>query len=346
MNIDERKEKILKTIIEEYIDSAEPVSSAELISKYPINLSSATIRNEMAELEKLGLIKKPYTSAGRVPSELGYRYYVDKLVVEAELSKEEVRIIRDMLEERSSTLDEVLNIASTTLSELTHYTSIAVGPDITEDKIKDVEFILLGDTNLMAIILTECGIIKEAIIKFEEKITENVVEDLKYIFKKKLVGKSLSIIDGKVEDYIIEEVKISAQIIKRIIYELNRILNDRERVYLKGASKIFKFPELKDEKVFENLLNVIDDKENIREVLNTDECENEITVYIGDENELEELKDFSLVTMSRKVNNKNIGTIGIIGPKRMNYAKVMAIMKQMAKALNNKEDENNKDKKI
>lgn len=143
MDIDNRKEKILKAIIEEYIDSAEPVSSAILISKYPIKLSSATIRNEMAELEKLGLIQKPYTSAGRIPSELGYRYYVDKLVEAAELSKEEICIIRDMLEERSSTLDELLNVASTTLSELTHYTSIAVGPDITEDKIKDVEFILL-----------------------------------------------------------------------------------------------------------------------------------------------------------------------------------------------------------
>lgn len=202
-----------------------------------------------------------------------------------------------------------------------------------------------GDTNLMVIILTECGIIKEAIIKFEDKITSEIVEDLKYIFKRKLVGRPLSTIDGKVEDYILEEVKISTQIIKRIIIELNRILNDSERVYLKGTSKIFKFPELKDEKVFENLLNVLDEKETFKEVLTTTECENDITIYIGEENEIAELKDFSLVTMSRKVNDKNIGTIGIIGPKRMDYARVMAIMKQMAKALNKDEEENKKSKK-
>lgn len=341
MDIDERKEIILKAIIEEYIDSAEPVSSAILISKYPISLSSATIRNEMAELEKIGLLKKPHTSAGRIPSELGYRYYVDKLVEEAKLSKEEIFTIKDVLTKRSNTLDELLNVASTTLSELTHYTSLAIGPDITEDTIKDVEFLLLGNTNLMTIILTECGVIKEAIIKFEDKITEDIVGDLKYIFKRKLIGKPLSIIDGKVEDYIVEEVKISAQIIKKIIDELNRILNDSERVYLKGASKSFKFPELKDEKVFENLLSVIEDKESFKEVFSTIEEGSDITVYIGKENESLGLEDFSLITLSNIVDDKKLGTIGIIGPTRMNYSKVLAIMKKMAKTLNREDDEEN-----
>lgn len=341
MDIDERKEIILKAIIEEYIDSAEPVSSAILISKYPISLSSATIRNEMAELEKIGLLKKPHTSAGRIPSELGYRYYVDKLVEEAKLSKEEIFTIKDVLTKRSNTLDELLNVASSTLSELTHYTSLAIGPDIAEDTIKDVEFLLLGNTNLMTIILTECGVIKEAIIKFEDKITEDIVEDLKYIFKRKLIGKPLSIIDGKVEDYIVEEVKISAQIIKKIIDELNRILNDSERVYLKGASKSFKFPELKDEKVFENLLNVIEDKESFKEVFSTIEEGSDITVYIGKENESLGLEDFSLITLSNIVDDRRLGTIGIIGPTRMNYSKVLAIMKKMAKTLNREDDEGN-----
>ncbi len=292
----------------------------------------------MAELEKIGLIQKPYLSAGRIPSELGYRYYVDKLVEEAELSKEEVSLIRDILFDKSSTLDEFLNVASTTLSELTHYTSIAVGPDMAEDAIKDVEFILLGDTNLMTIILTECGVIKEAIIKFDDHITTEIVQDLKHIFKKKLIGKPLSTIDGKVEDYIIEEVKVSAQIIKKVIKELNRILSDPERVYLKGTSKIFKFPEFKDEKVFDNLLNVLDEKESFKELLSLPQTSAEITVYIGDENEMAELKDFSLVTMSGKLNDKSVGTIGILGPTRMNYSRVMAIMKKMAQTLNKEED--------
>ncbi len=343
MDIDERKEIILKAIIEEYIDSAEPVSSAVLISKYPIKLSGATIRNEMAELEKIGLIKKPHTSAGRIPSELGYRYYVDKLVEDAQLSKEEVSTIKEVLEERSNTLEELLNVASTTLSELTHYTSLAIGPDITEDTIKDVEFLLLGDTNLMTIILTECGIIKEAIIKFEENINQSIVDDLKYIFKRKLIGKPLSVIDGKVEDYLVEEVKISAQIIRKIVEELNRILNDSERVFLKGASKSFKFPELKDEKVFENLLNAIEEKESFKEVFSTPEGTSDITVYIGKENELLGLEDFSLITLSNTVDDKNLGTIGIIGPTRMNYAKVLTIMKKIAKTLNEKDKDKKKE---
>lgn len=339
MKIEERKENILKAVVEEYIEVAEPVSSGNIIKKYPIGLSSATVRNEMAELEKLGLLEKPYSSSGRIPSELGYRYYVDKLIQEAKLSKKEVENIRDMLQVNGATLQEVLNTASTTLSELTHYTSIAVTPDLKEDKIKDIDFLLLGERNLMIVIFTECGVIKESIIKFEDKITKEVVEDLKYIFKRKMIGRLLVDIDGKVEDYLLEEVKVSLEIIERIVYELNRILEDDERIFFKGPEKTLKLPELKDSEAVGNFLELVEDKEKFEKIFSeNDNNDQGITVYIGGENKDSKLKGYSVITFTNKKGNKDYGTIGIIGPTRMNYSKVMAIMKQIITETNKNEE--------
>lgn len=241
----------------------------------------------------------------------------------------------------------MLDNVSTTLSELTHYTSIAVTPDISEDTIKDIEFILLGSNNLMAIIFTECGVIKEAIIKFEEPLNSTVVEDLKYIFKKKLIGKPLSYIDGKVEDYILSEVKISVEIIKRIIIELNRILEDRKRVYLKGTEKTIKLPELRQPEKMDSFLHILENKEKLTEVINSNEDgEQDISIYIGAEDlKNEGIKGYSIVTLSHKEDGKDYGTIGIIGPQRMNYGKVMSILKTIAKERYRQEKKDKKGEK-
>ena len=192
-DLDKRKKRILQAIIEEYINTAEPVSSGNLVKM--LDCSSATIRNDMAELEKIGYIEKPHTSAGRVPSQKGYRYYVDELIHEDKLTKKEIELIRDRLETKVNSLEELTKIATTTLSEITHYTTIAVSPDVQTHEIIDIKFILLGTRVLMAVIMTDSGIIRESIIKFDEDIDQSQVEDLTYIFRHKLVGKPLSTLD-------------------------------------------------------------------------------------------------------------------------------------------------------
>ena len=285
--LDKRKRKILQAIVEEYIDTAEPVSSGNLVKD--LECSSATIRNEMAELEKIGYIEKPHTSAGRIPSQKGYRYYVDELVRDDNLSKKEMEIIRERLETK-------VNV-------------------------------------LMAVILTDSGIIRESIIKFDEDINEQQVSDLTYLFKNKLVGRPLETINSPIEDFIMAEVNAGINVIKKIIEEINKIILASKQIYLDGANKVMNMPEFKKVDVAKEFLNVLDAKDLVADVLNTGIADN-INIYIGKETEKEELKNFSIVTFNHLLEDRDIGTIGIIGPTRMDYSKIISVMKYISKKLN------------
>lgn len=329
--LDDRKKKILQAIVEEYIEKAEPVSSGSLVKA--LNCSSATIRNEMAELEQAGYLDKPHTSAGRIPSQQGYRYYIDELLTEDKLTKREIEYIKSKLETKVNELEDLTKIATTTLSELTHYTTIAVGPNVEEHTIMDIKFVLLGLNVMMAIILTESGIIREAIIKFDEDLTEEQVKNLNYIFVNKLVGKSIDEINGSFEEYLGTELKAGIKVIRKIIDEINKVLKTTSNeVYLEGTNKSFDLPEFKKAEIAKDFMNALDAKELVADVLNTGIAE-DINVYIGDELSDEKLKNFSVITFNHILGDKDIGTIGIIGPKRMDYAKVISVMKYISKKL-------------
>ena len=331
--LNKRKKQILQAIVEEYIETAEPVSSGNLVENGKIDFSSATIRNEMAELEKIGFIEKPHTSAGRIPSQKGYRYYVDELLREDKLTKREMEYIREKLETKVNNLEELTKIATTTLSEITHYTTIAVGPNVNNHTIIDIKFVLLGSRMLMAIILTDSGIVRESIIKFDEDLEQDHIEDLTVIFRNKLVGKQLEKLNSPIEDFIMVEMKTSINVIKKIVNEINKILEESSKLYLEGTNKALDLPEFKKVDLAKSFLNVLDEKEMVTNILNTGIAK-DINVYIGSESEHEELKDFSIVTFNHLLEDKDIGTIGIIGPKRMNYSKIISVMKFISKKLN------------
>jgi len=333
MELDERKKKILQAIIEEYIQTATPVSSGSLVDNSEINCSSATIRNEMAELEKIGFLEKPHTSAGRVPSQTGYRYYVDELVRDDAISRAEMEFIKSKLETKVNNLEELTKITTTALSEITHYTTIAVSPDVNKHTISDIKFVLLGTRMLMAVILTDSGIVRESIIKFDEDIEQEQIDDLTYIFRNKLVGKPLEKLEGPIEEFIISEMKAGINVIKKIIEEINKILDESQKVYLEGTNKVVDMPEFKKVDIAKDFLNVLDAKDLVADVLNTGLAQN-INVYIGDESEHDELKNFSIITFNHLLEGKDIGTIGIIGPTRMDYSKVISVMKYISKKLN------------
>ena len=226
--LDDRKKKILQAVIDEYIQSAEPVSSGAIAGKYSLNYSSATIRNEMADLEKEGYLDKPHTSSGRVPSAMGYRLYVDELLKEDNISLEEIKYIKSKLETRVNEIEELTKIATNTLSEITHYTTVAIGPKNNLQNIEEVKFVLLGKRMLMAIILTDTGLIKETIIKFDEDVTEEQIDTLSYIFNNKLKGMPLDSIDTSIEEYIVSEMSTSLNVIKPIIesFKINGTFNE------------------------------------------------------------------------------------------------------------------------
>ena len=185
----------------------------------------------------------------------------------------------------------------------------------------------------MAVILTDSGIIRESIIKFDEDITQKQVDNLTYIFNSKLVGKPLEKLDGPLEEYIVNEMKTGVKIIRKIIEEINKLLEENDKIYLEGANKVFDLPEFKKMDVARDFLNVLDAKDLVADVLNTGIAEN-VNVYIGNESEYEELKNFSIVTFNHLLEDKDIGTIGIIGPTRMDYSKVISVMKYISKKIN------------
>ena len=315
--LDDRKKQVLQAVIEEYISTAEPVSSA-------------TIRNDMAELEHEKYLEKPHTSAGRIPSVKGYRFYVDELLNDENISLEEIQYIKSQLETKVNEIEDLTKITTNTISDITHYATVAIGPNSSNNLIKDIKFVLLGERMLMAVILTENGAIKETIIKYDEDINQNQVEGLNFTFNNKLRGKPLEKIDKPMEEYILSTMSDQINVIKPIIQQMNKAIDESDKIYLKGANNVFDFPEFKKIDTARNFLSILDTKEEMLEVLNSGLAK-DINVYIGEENEKEELKDLSIVTFKHTVGGRDLGTIGIIGPKRMDYSKVISIMKYISK---------------
>ena len=327
-----RQDQILKLIVETFIKTCEPVGSHTLLERYNLNCSSATIRNDMKALEERGFIEKTHTSSGRVPSSKGYRYYVDELLKDDDISLEEIKYISSKLETKVNEIEDLTKIAANTISEVTHYTTVSIGPKTSSQIIEEIKFILLGTRMMMAIILTDTGLVKETIIKFDEDVNQKQIETMNYMFNNKLKGQPIETIDRPLEEYLYDEMIYSVNVIKPVIEQLKKVIQEDENIYLEGANKSFDLPEFNSLEVAKNFVNILDTKEVVADMLNSGFAE-DINVYIGDENKQDELKDFSVVTFKHKVNGKDLGTIGIIGPKRMDYSKVISVMKYINKKL-------------
>lgn len=328
--LDDRKKRILQAIVDEYVNTAEPVSSGAISKKKGLDFSSATIRNEMSELEKSGYLEKTHTSSGRIPSVKGYRLYVDELLKEDNISLEEIKYIKEKLQIKANQIEDLTKIASNTLSEITHYTTVAIGPKVTKQIIKEIKFVLLGSRMLMAVILTNTGMIKETIINFGEDIYEDQIETINLLFNSKLQGKPLEKINEPLDEYIFTEMKSSASMIKTIIEQLNKVIYEESKLYLEGTNKSFDLPELSKTETARNFINILENKSEVVDLLDN-EISKDINVYFGDELDDENLKDFSIVTL--RSDEKDLGTIGIIGPKRMNYSKIISVMRYIQRLI-------------
>ena len=328
--LDDRKKRILQAIVDEYVNTAEPVSSGAISKKKGLDFSSATIRNEMSELEKSGYLEKTHTSSGRIPSVKGYRLYVDELLKEDNISLEEIKYIKEKLQIKADQIEDLTKIASNTLSEITHYTTGAIGPKVTKQIIKEIKFVLLGSRMLMAVILTNTGMIKETIINFGEDIYEDQIETINLLFNSKLQGKPLEKINEPLDEYIFTEMKSSASMIKTIIEQLNKVIYEESKLYLEGTNKSFDLPELSKAETARNFINILENKSEVVDLLDN-EISKDINVYFGDELDDENLKDFSIVTL--RSDEKDLGTIGIIGPKRMNYSKIISVMRYIQRLI-------------
>lgn len=334
--LDNRKKKILELIINEYITRIEPVSSNTIITRYNLDISSATVRNDMMALEKLGYLEKTHLSSGRIPSNKGYEFYISNLLDDKNLDIDEIKYINSKLKDNIFEIEELTKIATNTISEVTHYTVISIAPTIDNQIIQEIKFMLLGNRMLMAVILTEDGMIKETIIKFNDDISQEQVDVLTVFFNNKLRGRPLSLINVPLEKYIIDEMNVKASVIKPIAKKLTQFINKSDKLYYKGADRLLDNPEFRSNELAKKFYGILDNEEMIVNLLSSGidssfETE-DFKIYIG--NSENGLKDLSIIAFKNEVNGKDMGTIGIIGPTRMNYSKVISVLKYINKKLN------------
>ncbi len=333
--LDDRKMKILQTIIKTYLETGEPVGS-RTISKYTdLNLSSATIRNEMADLEDLGYIIQPHTSAGRIPSDKGYRWYVDMLMEEKE---QEVTEMREQMLQKADKMDQILKQAAKVLASSTNYATMISAPNYNRNKLKFIQLSEVDDNQIIAVIVMEGNIIKNKIVTVEEKLNNETLLKLNMLLNTALNGMSIEEINLGMIARLKEEAGIHSGVIGDVLDAVATTIqvdNDME-IYTSGATNVFKYPELSDSQSAKEIINAFEEKQLLQEIVTETLSKEEnrgIQVYIGNEAPVQSMKDCSVVTATYELGKGMQGTIGIIGPKRMDYEHVMKTLKTLMNEL-------------
>ena len=336
MELDDRKIKILKAIIQNYLETGEPVGS-RTISKYSdLNLSSATIRNEMSDLEELGYIIQPHTSAGRIPSDKGYRFYVDQLIREKE---NEVTEMRDLVIQRVDRVELLLKQLAKLLAVNTNYATLISGPQYGQTKVKFIQLSQVERGKLLVVTVLEGNIIKNSIIHLDIELTDEDILNLNILLNNSLNGLTIGQINLDVITRMKEQAGSRGQIVDAVLNEIAEAIRTNEedlQIYTEGATNIFKYPELSDGEKASQLLSTLEHKELWKELLTESDGtkkKNEIQVYIGSETQVQSMKDCSVVTANYELGDGLRGIIGIIGPKRMDYEKVVSTLRSLMNQL-------------
>jgi len=344
MDLDERKVKILKAIIKNYLETGEPVGSRTISKLEGVNLSSATIRNEMADLEELGYIMQPHTSAGRIPSDKGYRFYVDDMMKqrEANVSKREAKVsikeaeldnMKESLNEQADKVDDLLQNVAKLLANETNYATMVTTPKCTGNKLKFVQLSSFEPNKILAVLVMEGNLIRNKVIKVSEDISQENLLKLNILLNTTLTGLTLEEMNlslvSKMESQAGEHYQLVKEVLDAIVETISKA--DALKIYTSGARNIFRYPELSDSEKASELIYALEDKNGLSslvldssEVVDSESKENTgIQVYIGDESPVKSMKDCSVVTATYELSDGMKGTIGIIGPKRMDYEKVV-----------------------
>jgi len=336
MDLTERKLKILQAIISDYVRSAEPVGSRTLSKKYELGISPATIRNEMADLEEMGYLTHPHTSAGRVPSDKAYRLYVNALMEKKELSKEEKLVIAQRLQGSVNEFEKTIEHAAAVLSEITNLTSFAMTPAQNNDTLKFINLLPVDEHTVVLMIVAESGKISNTALRMKVPYTEEnlqlLAKTMTYNYKGKTISEALThnIIEN-VESDITAMSGLAENVMPNFMKTLEDMLN--VNLYMEGLTNIFDIPEYNDLSKAKSFLNMLSQKEDFtRKLL---EREDGIIVTIGEENADDIMQDCSLITATYHVDGKMVGKIGVIGPTRMQYGEVTSIIEYLTDNLNN-----------
>lgn len=345
MELDERKLKILQAIIRTYLETGEPVGS-RTISKYSdLNLSSATIRNEMSDLEEMGYILQPHTSAGRIPSDKGYRLYVDTMLDD---KAQEVHDMKAELTEKAGRIDDLLKRVAKLLAVNTNYATMVSGPRYASKKVKFIQLTLVDERSLLVVIVLDNNVVKNKMIHMEDSMDQETLLRLNFIMNTTLNGLDVMDMNLAVIQKIKEQMGAHNSVIDSVLEIIGSALTEDEdlEIYTSGATNILKYPELADKSNAAQILSAFEEKKDLNEWIEQEpvgqnDDNHAIQVYIGGETQVESMKDCSLVTATYRIDDGVYGKVGIVGPKRMDYDKVVATLQSMMEQL----DDIFKDKK-
>jgi len=334
--IDERKEKILRATTDEYISSAEPVGSRTIARKYNLGLSPATIRNEMADLEESGFLQQPHTSAGRIPSVLGYRYYVDALMEQRALTPQEESAVRQGFEDRRRGIDELLIRTSRVLSQLTHYPAMVLAPEMDHAVFRHVQLVPIDPAAIMVLVVTGSGRVEHSVMQLDSAISESDIESVSGILNRTLKGRTFSEIKSSLLKQIRSEAIANDCFLEDILRLITNSLRSKneDNMRVDGTINIIEQPEFKEVDKLKPLLSLLSDGSNLPRYLSGLTNQSGLQVIIGEENDLPEMTDCSVVTATYDVGGRALGIIGVLGPTRMEYNRVVSAVEYVAACLN------------
>lgn len=336
MQLDDRKTKILYAIIKTYLETGEPVGS-RTISKYAdLNLSSATIRNEMSDLEEMGYIVQPHTSAGRIPSDKGYRFYVDQMM---EYKEREVTEMKELMIQKQDKMEQILKQVVKVLANNTNYATMITAPQYHRTKLKFIQLSVISESQMLAVVVTEGNVVKNKMLHMEHRLDNETVLKLNILLNTSLNGLTMEQINLGTIAKLKEQAGIHSEVVNSVldaVAEAIRMDDEDLEIYTSGETNIFKYPELSDNERARELISAFEEKKQlvnlVAETMNSEENTG-IQVYIGNESPMQNMKDCSVVTAAYELGDGMKGTIGIIGPKRMDYDRVVSALKTLTTQL-------------
>ncbi len=341
MALDERKKSILRAIVEGYIENAEPVGSRSIAKKTDLNLSAATIRNEMGDLEEMGFLVQPHTSAGRIPSSQGFRFYVDSLMERYRMTNSEIQQLRGAMLHKIRELDKIVKDVSAAFSNFTNLPTFGMIPSMEYGSIKAIKLVAVDEKTLMVIVSDSSGLIKNKLLRLREPISDATLSQMTDVLNQNLAGYTRSEINLNRIIEVVNAIGENHEILSSVLELVDEAISeiDKREVYLEGSTNILRFPEYNEITKIKEILEFFDDKQKLESVVRQLPSieSGEVSVFIGDENEHPQLKNNAVVLSTYKAGPNLTGIIGVVGPMRMDYAKVVSgvdfFSKQLGKML-------------
>jgi len=328
----ERQLKIFQLIIDEFVKSARPIGSRIISENESISVSPATIRNVMADLEEMGFLKKTHSSSGRIPSQKGYRFYVDHLVTPVTKNISNVNVIRHILEDGFYEFEKVVQMSAEVLSDLTNYTTIILGPEVYETRLKQIQIVKLTAHTAIAILVTNTGLVEHRTFVIPAEINSSDIEKLVNILNERLAGIPMIQLSEKLDEELRLLIKHNINIVDTVLDHLKEVLKMEDeltaKLYFGGKANLLKQPEFKDIEKVHSFYSMMEEQDKIADILKR--AEDTLQVTIGRENEYELIQDFTLVTAPYRLGNDYMGTIALIGPTRMQYRRTITLLKALS----------------